>query len=80
MSTQLPWHINLKEILVAHFSLENLMKDKDIINLHMDSKVAVSFVNRKGGTRSRTLCTAALDLFKLVLSKKGWVKAYWVPP
>ena len=47
-STQLPWHINLKEILAAKFSLKTLMKGKDIVNLHMDSQVAVSFVNRMG--------------------------------
>ena len=78
-STQLPWHINLKEILAAKFSLETLIEDGDVINLHMDSQVAVSFVNKMGGTRSRTLCTAAIELWKLVLSRRGWVNAYWVP-
>ena len=58
---QLPWHINLKEILAAQFSLETLMKDGDIVNLHMDSQVAVAFVNRMGGARSTILCAAALE-------------------
>ena len=75
-STQLPWHINLKEILAAQFSLETLMKDGHIGNLHMGSQVAVSFLNKMGGTRSRILCTAALQLWKLVLSIIGWVKAH----
>ena len=48
-STQLPWHINLKEILAAKFSLETLMKDVDIITLHMDSQVAVLILNKMGG-------------------------------
>ena len=67
------------EILAAQFSLETLMKDGDIVNLHMDSQVAVAFVNRMGGTRSRIICVAALDLWRMVLSRKGWVKANWVP-
>ena len=53
-----------------------LTKDEDVINLHMDSQVSVAFVNRIGGTRSRILCAAALDLWKMVLSKMGWVKAH----
>ena len=64
------------EILAAQFSLETLMKDGHIGNLHMGSQVAVSFLNKMGGTRSRILCTAALQLWKLVLSIKGWVKAH----
>ena len=54
------------------------MMDRDVVNLHMDSH-AVAFVNRMGGTRSQILCVAALELWKMVLSKKGWVKAHWVP-
>ena len=63
-STQLLWHNNLKEIMAAQFSLETLMKDRVIVNLHMDSQVAISFVNKMGGTRSRILCTAAVELWK----------------
>ena len=70
-STQLPWHINLKEILAAKFSVETLMEDGDIINLQMDSQIAVSFVNKMGGTRYRTPCKAVIELWKLVLSRRG---------
>ena len=66
---ELPCHINLKEILAAQFNLETLMKNGDIVNHHMDNRVAVSFVNKMGGTRSRVLCTAVIDLWKLVLSR-----------
>ena len=60
-SDQLPWQINLKEILAAQFSLEALMKDGDVVNLYRDSQVAVAFVNRMGGARSTILCAAALE-------------------
>ena len=55
------------------------MEDGDVVNLQMDSQVAVVFVNKMGGTRSRIICTAAIELWKLVLLRGGWVTAYWVP-
>ena len=50
MSRQEPWHINLKEMEAERFSLEALMLNKDVVNLFMDSRVAVAFFNRQGGT------------------------------
>ena len=32
-----------------------------------------------GGTRSRSLCSAALDLWDMVLLRQGWVRVTWVP-
>ena len=76
---QMGWHINLKEILAAKLSLDGLMEEGDTVALHMDSTTAVSFVNRMGGTRSRLLCSAAKSLWDLVLARKGWIRAHWVP-
>lgn len=73
------WHINKKELEAATMSLEELMIQGDTIKLHMDSMTAVAFVNRQGGTRSRLLCSAAQDLWGLVLARGGWVQAHWVP-
>ena len=60
-------------------SLEELMRQRDVVNLHIDSMVAVAFVNRQGGTRSCILCLETLDLWWMVLAKRGWVKAHGVP-
>ena len=54
MSRQEPWHINLKEMEAERFSLEALMLNKDVVNLFMDSRVAVAFFNRQGGTNHRS--------------------------
>ena len=71
-------HINRKEIWAAHFSLQQLMSQGDQVHLSLDSLTAVSFINRMGGTRSRPLCSAAQELWDLVLSRGGWVSAVWV--
>ena len=76
---QHPWHINLKEIEAARLSLQELMKEGDVVQLYMDSQVSVAFVNRQGGTCSRILCASALDLWQEVLNKKGWIMANWLP-
>ena len=69
----MPWHINMKELEVARLSLRSVMEQGDIVHLHMDSMAAVAFVNRQGGTRARILCTVAVDLWREVLAKQGWV-------
>ena len=76
---QLPWHINLKELEAARLSLHELMREGDMVQLYMDSLVAVAFVNRQGGTRSRILCASALSLWQEVLNKKGCIVASWLP-
>ena len=73
------WHINLKELEAARMSLDKVMAAGDVVSLHMDSMAAVAFCNRQGGTRSRLLCSSALALWDLVLSRKGWLRAHWLP-
>ena len=72
-------HINRKEILAGHRSIRAMMQQGDYVHLSLDNMTAVSFVNRQGGTRSRPLCLAAMDLWQTVLSRGGWVRATWVP-
>ena len=72
---QMPWHINLKELEAAQLSLCGVLKQGNIVQLHMDSMVAVAFVNRQGGTRLRILCTAALALWQEVLGKPPFKKS-----
>jgi hypothetical protein len=75
---QLRSHINKKEIWSGHFSMDKLMVQGDHVQLSLDSRTAVSFINRMGGTRSLPLCLAALDLWDMVLSRGCWVTAVWV--
>ena len=44
-------HINRKEIWSGHYSLREMMQQGDYVLLSLDSKTAVSFINRMGGTR-----------------------------
>ena len=55
------------------------MTKGDHVLLEMDSTVAVSFINRMGGTRSATLRDKAIEIWELVLSKQGWLTARWIP-
>ena len=73
------WHINAKELVTGRKCLEPMMLHGDYVHLRMDSKTAVAFINRQGGTRSRPLCCLVLELWGLVLSRGGWIRASWVP-
>merc|ERR1711954_520267 len=56
-----------------------MMQDGDTITMKLDNRTAAAFINRMGGTRSRKLCGAALELWNVVLRKNGWIKANWLP-
>ena len=73
------WHINSKELATGKKCLVTMMEEGDYVHLSMDSRTAVAFVNRQGGTRSRLLCALALELWDFVLSRGGWIRASWVP-
>ena len=75
---QAQWHINLKELEAARLTLHTLMREGDHVSLAMDSTAAVAFVRRQGGTHSRLLCHSALRLWRLVLSRGGWITATWI--
>ena len=72
-------HINKKEIMAGHRTVQHLMRQGDYVQLGLDNMTAVSFINRMGGTRSKPLCLAAMYLWETVLSRGGWLKAVWVP-
>ena len=65
--------------MAGHRTVQRLMHQGDHVQLGLDNMTAVSFINRMGGTRSKPLCLAAMDLWDTVLSRNGWVKAVWVP-
>ena len=73
------WHINLKELVAAKRSVMNMMKEGDTILMNLDNRTATAFINRMGGTRSKSLCRTALELWEIVLGRHGWIKANWLP-
>ena len=73
------WHINTKELIAVKRLVESALIEGDCLQIGMDSKTAVAFINRMGGTRSKILCDIALDIWKLVLAKDAWLKATWLP-
>ena len=56
--------INLLETRAAKEAVKNLASPGDIIRLHIDNKVACSYVKRQGGTKSNILCQEALSLWE----------------
>ena len=73
------WHVNVKELEAGRRCLEEQMHIGDHVLLEMDSSAAVAFINKMGGTRSAPLRDKALELWKLVLGRQGWVTARWLP-
>ena len=57
-------------------TLNELMRQGDIVNLYMGSTAAAYLLCKQDGTRSYALRSAALDLWQEVLNKKGWVRAH----
>ena len=76
---EVPWHINTKELVAAKNCLEAMVQPGDHVHLSMDSKTAVAFVNRQGGTRSTILCQVALQLWEALVRRQAWVTATWLP-
>ena len=73
------WHINTKELVAGKRCVEAMMETGDYIHLGMDSKTAVAFCNRQGGTRSKILNSVASQLWDHVLRMGGWLRATWLP-
>ena len=72
-------HVNAKEVLAAHKTIDALMRTGDSISIGLDSKTAVAYINKKGGTVSRVLSNLSLALWATVLEKGGWIQAHWIP-
>ena len=57
-------HINWLELKAAFLAVQFFVKQENChILLLMDSRVAISYINQKGGTHSHRLCQLALDLW-----------------
>ena len=56
-------HINWLELKAAFLAVQCFGKQGNHIFLLMDNRVAISYINQKGGTHSQKLCSLALDLW-----------------
>ena len=57
-------HINLLETIAAKESVLNLAHPGDLVRLHIDNRVACSYISKQGGTKSFSLCQEACSLWE----------------
>ena len=74
-------HINWLELKGAFLALQCFARNLNKIHilLMMDSQVAITYVNKKGGTRSRALCDLALKLWDWCIKRSITVEARHLP-
>ena len=72
-------HINVLELKAVHNTLDELLKPREVALVDSDSRSAVSYIRKMGGTRSEQLCKEAMKLWNLVLARNAWVIPNWVP-
>lgn len=74
-------HINWLELKAVHLGLIHFAPEVTgtSIRLEMDNTTAVSYVNRKGGTRSRRLCQLAQEIWQWAAHRQLNLVAFHVP-
>ena len=74
-------HINCLELLGGTFAVKTFAKQSQNlhIRLQMDNTTAVSYINKMGGTRSRTLADMACSLWQWCLQKGITLSAEHLP-
>ncbi len=88
VSTGGPWcteeqrfHINCLELLAGSFAIKTFCKNKVVghVKLLMDNLSAVAYINKMGGTHSKTLAKLAIDLWNWCLDHKIHMSAEHLP-
>ena len=74
-------HINELELLAAFYALKALTAHSfDLtVNLILDNSTAVSYVNKRGGTRSKSLCDISTSIFRWCESRNLSLTATHLP-
>lgn len=75
------FHINWLELRVAFLALRAFAKDlREIhIQLFMDSRVAIAYINQMGGTHSQGLCNLAVHIWTWCLERTLTIHAEHLP-
>lgn len=72
-------HINVLELKAAYLAIQAVVKNTSShprhIQLLMDNTTAVAYINKRGGTRSPSLASLALEIWTFCLSHQTWVTA-----
>ena len=72
-------HINYLELLAIYLGIKSLFPGSSPISLlvHCDNIPAVQYINHMGGTRSKNLCSIALQIWDYCLSHNTGVRAVY---
>ena len=75
------WHINALELQAAKLAVQSFAKAgvRGRIALQLDNQVAVSYINRMGGTHSPRLDRIARELWEWCLTRETTVEAEYLP-
>uniref|UniRef100_A0AC34F4H4 Reverse transcriptase domain-containing protein n=1 Tax=Panagrolaimus sp. ES5 TaxID=591445 RepID=A0AC34F4H4_9BILA len=75
------WHINALELKAVFLSLKTACRDcfNTSIRIESDNITTVAFINRRGGTRSRSLQKVAHELWMWALERKLYLIASHIP-
>ena len=72
-------HINLLELRAAKEAVLNFAQEGDVIQLHLDNKVACAYIRKQGGTKSNDLSQEACELWDQIQSQKIQLLApHWI--
>ena len=77
--TEAKCHINFLELRAARLGFRELVDPGLTIQPYLDNMTAHAYIRKKGGTRSQTLCTESLRLWREVSQRKITVRPpYWL--
>ena len=86
--TRGPWvtadgskHINELELRACLFGLKTFTENKSNLSvvLFLDNTVAVHYINKRGGTRSKDLCAAAIKIITWCETRNLAIEAIYLP-
>ena len=80
-SYQFSWHINRKELKAAFLALKFLIRNRTNVHVQIciDNRTAVAYINHLGGTRSLELNSIAVKMWVWCLERNMFLSALYVP-
>ena len=80
-SHQFSWHINRKELKAAFLALKFLIPNRTNVHVQIciDNRTAVAYINHLGGTRSLELNSIAVKMWTWCLERNMFLSALYVP-
>jgi len=74
------WHINHLELIAAFHALKSFTQDVNDCQIlfRIDNTTAISYINKMGGTRHKTLSQISREFWQYCESKKLWILATYI--